>query len=103
MSCEPPLFFCAREIGQGDALGDLAAQINELAGDLRVRRYRESETFALLERVIESMELQSSLSTPAAELQLTNPAARKMLQLPASSTVDVALQVHEINLRCVSL
>ena len=77
--------FRAREIGQGDALGDLAAQINELAGDLRVRRHRESETFALLERVVESMELPVFAFNDAAELQLTNPAARKMLQLPASS------------------
>ena len=49
--------FRAREMGQGDALGDLAAQINELAGDLRARRHRESETFALLERVVETMDL----------------------------------------------
>jgi two-component system, NtrC family, nitrogen regulation sensor histidine kinase NtrY len=77
--------FRAREIGQGDALGDLAAQINELAGDLRVRRHRESETFALLERVVESMELPVFAFNAAAELQLTNPAARKMLQLPIHS------------------
>ncbi len=77
--------FRARDIGQGDALGDLAAQINELAGDLRVRRHRESETFALLERVVESMELPVFAFNAAAELQLTNPAARKMLQLPANS------------------
>ena len=77
--------FRAREIGQGDALGDLAAQINELAGDLRVRRHREFETFALLERVVESMELPVFAFNEAAELQLTNPAARKMLQLPANS------------------
>ena len=77
--------FRAREIGQGDALGDLAAQLNELAGDLRVRRHRESETFALLERVVESMELPVFAFNAAADLQLTNPAARKMLQLPANS------------------
>jgi nitrogen fixation/metabolism regulation signal transduction histidine kinase len=77
--------FRAREIGQGDALGDLAAQINELAGDLRVRRHREFETFALLERVVESMELPVFAFNAAADLQLTNPAARKMLQLPINS------------------
>ena len=77
--------FRAREIGQGDALGDLAAQINELAGDLRLRRHRESETFALLERVVESMDLPVFAFNAAAELQLTNPAARKMLHLPPDS------------------
>ncbi len=77
--------FRAREIGQGDALGDLAAQINELAGDLRVRRHREFETFALLERVVESMELPVFAFNDAATLQLTNPAARKMLQLPVNA------------------
>ncbi len=77
--------FRAREIGQGDALGDLAAQINELAGDLRVRRHRESETFALLERVVESMELPVFAFNAAAELQLTNPAARKLLHLSLNS------------------
>ena len=44
--------------------------------------HRESETFALLERVVESMELPVFAFNAAAELQLTNPAARKMLQLP---------------------
>lgn len=77
--------FRAREIGQGDALGDLAAQINELAGDLRLRRHRESEAFALLERVVESMDLPVFAFNAAADLQLTNPAARKMLQLPPDS------------------
>ncbi|MES2223279.1 MAG: ATP-binding protein, partial [Acidobacteriota bacterium] len=77
--------FRARDIGQGDALGDLAAQINELAGDLRARRHRESETFALLERVVESMVLPVFAFNEAAELQLTNPAARKMLQLSANA------------------
>ncbi len=77
--------FRAREIGQGDALGDLATQINELAGDLRIRRHRESETFALLERVVESMDLPVFAFNAAADLQLTNPAARKMLHLPADA------------------
>ena len=79
--------FRAREIGQGDALGDLAAQINELAGDLRTRRHRESETFALLERVVETMDLPVFAFDAASDLQLTNPAALKMLQLPADSTL----------------
>lgn len=79
--------FRAREIGQGDALGDLAAQINELASDLRVRRHRESETFALLERVVESMDLPVLAFDAAEDLQLTNPAARKMLQLSADAVL----------------
>lgn len=85
--------FRAREIGQGDALGDLAAQINELAGDLRVRRHRESETFALLERVVESMELPVFAFNAAAELQLTNPAARKLLHLPVNSMLHRSASV----------
>lgn len=74
--------FRARDVGAGDALGDLAAQINELAGDLRTRRHRESETFALLERVVETMELPVFAFDASSHLQLTNPAASKMLGLP---------------------
>ena len=77
--------FRAREVGEGDALGDLAAQINELAGDLRTRRHRETETFALLERVVETMDLPVFAFDAASNLQLTNPAALKMLQLPADA------------------
>lgn len=77
--------FRARETGQGDALGDLAAQINELSRDLRARRHRESETFALLERVFETIDLPVFAFDPGSNLQLMNPAALKMLQLPISS------------------
>jgi two-component system, NtrC family, nitrogen regulation sensor histidine kinase NtrY len=75
----------ARDVGAGDALGDLAAQINELASDLRIRRHRESETFALLERVVETMDLPVFAFDSATMLQLTNPAAVKLLQSPAES------------------
>ncbi len=94
--------FRAREVGQGDALGDLAAQINELAGALRTRRHRESETFALLERVVETMDLPVFAFDAGSDLQLTNPAALKMLQLPADSMLHQSassLGLTEI-LRC---
>jgi nitrogen fixation/metabolism regulation signal transduction histidine kinase len=77
--------FRARDVGEGDALGDLAAQVNELAGDLRIRRHRESETFALLERVVETMDLPVFAFDSSSMLQLTNPAASKLLQSPAES------------------
>ncbi len=77
--------FRAREVGEDDAFGYLAAQINELADDLRTRRHRELETFALLERVFETMDLPVFAFDAASDLQLTNPAALKMLQLPAAS------------------
>lgn len=77
--------FRARDVGEGDALGDLAAQINELAGDLRIRRHRESETFALLERVVETMDLPVFAFDSSSILQLTNPAASKLLRAPADS------------------
>ncbi len=77
--------FRARDVGEGDALGDLAAQINELSGALRTRRHRESETFALLERVVETMDLPVFAFDSSSHLQLTNPAASKMLRMPAES------------------
>ena len=80
--------FRAREVGAGDALGDLAAQINALAGDLRMRRHRESETFALLERVVETMDLPIFAFDAASHLQLTNPAASKMLELPIETLLQ---------------
>lgn len=75
----------ARQIGEDDALGYLAVQINELANDLRTRRHRESEAFVLLERVVETMDLPVFAFDTASDLQLTNPAALKMLQMPATS------------------
>lgn len=89
--------FRARDVGEDDALGYLAAQINELAGDLRERRHRESETFALLERVVETMDLPVFAFDAVSDLQLTNPAALKMLQLPADamlhqSAISLGLQ-----------
>lgn len=77
--------FRARDVGEGDALGDLAAQINELAGDLRTRRHRETETLALLERVVETMDLPVFAFDASSTLQLTNPAASKLLQQPTES------------------
>ena len=74
--------FRSREIQEGDALGDLAAQINALSGDLRKRRYRETETFALLERVVETMDVPVFAFDDAGRLQLTNPAAARMLGVP---------------------
>lgn len=80
--------FRARDVGEGDALGDLAAQINELAGNLRTRRHRESETFALLERVVETMDLPVFAFDADSNLQLTNPAAAKMLQTTMESMLN---------------
>jgi two-component system nitrogen regulation sensor histidine kinase NtrY len=74
--------FRSREIQEGDALGDLAAQINALSGDLRKRRHRETETFALLERVVETMDVPVFAFDDAGRLQLTNPAAARMLGTP---------------------
>lgn len=71
--------FRSREIQEGDALGDLAAQINALSSDLRQRRHRETETFALLERVVETMDVPVFAFDDAGRLQLTNPAAARML------------------------
>ena len=91
--------FRARDVGAGDALGDLAAQINELAGDLRTRRHRETETFALLERVVETMDLPVFAFDVSSTLQLTNPAAAKLLQQPAASLLHrsaAALGLNEI-------
>ncbi|MGH9616071.1 MAG: sensor histidine kinase [Acidobacteriaceae bacterium] len=77
----------ARDAAEDDALGYLAAQVNELAGDLRQRRHRESETFALLERVVESMDLPVFAFDAAEDLQLANPAALRLLQMSEKSTL----------------
>lgn len=81
--------FRAREAGKDDAMGDLAAQINELAGDLRLRRHRETETFALLEQVVETMDLPVFAFDDSSRLQLTNPAACRMLQRSAGTMLQM--------------
>lgn len=71
--------FRARHVRPGDALGDLADEINQLANRLQVRRHAELETSALLARVVETMDLPVFAFDGNSILRLTNPAAARML------------------------
>ncbi|HEX4021869.1 MAG TPA: ATP-binding protein [Acidobacteriaceae bacterium] len=71
--------FRARHVRSGDALGDLADEINQLADHLQIRRHAELEASALLARVVETMDLPVFAFDAQSVLRLTNPAAARML------------------------
>ncbi len=77
--------FRARCVRPGDALGDLAAEIQQLADRLQQRRHAELETSALLARVVETMDLPVFAFDVNSMLRLTNPAAARMLGQPKGS------------------
>ena len=79
--------FRARGARRDDALGDLALEINALAGMLQAQRVSAIEAEELLRRVVESMATPVLTFDPSTTLRLINPAAAKVLQLKASNAV----------------
>lgn len=77
--------FRARCVRPGDALGDLAVEIQQLADRLQQRRHAELETSALLSRVVETMDLPVFAFDANSMLRLTNLAAARMLGQPEES------------------
>src|ERR1700736_2081091 len=65
--------FRARGARRNDAMGDLALEINTLAGMLQTQRASAIEATALVERVIESMQSPVLAFDPDGCLRLLNP------------------------------
>ena len=74
--------FRARYAGQGDALGDLADEINQFAEVLQSRRHVEIEASALLAHVVEAMNMPLFAFDAQSILRLANPAAARMAGRP---------------------
>ncbi len=71
---EDDFSFRARGGQRNDAMGDLALEINRLAGTLQAQRTGAIEAMALVERVMQSMESPVLAFDPAGRLKLLNPA-----------------------------
>ena len=72
--------FRARLAVPNDALGELSIEVNALADILSQHRTGAIEAAALLQRVVEEVDLPILAFDPQCRLRLANPAARKLLQ-----------------------
>ena len=79
--------FRARGARRDDAMGDLALEINALAGMLQTQRAGALEAMALVERVIESMQSPMLAFDPDSRLQLLNAAAEKAFDLKPTTAL----------------
>jgi two-component system, NtrC family, nitrogen regulation sensor histidine kinase NtrY len=75
--------FRARGGRRNDAMGDLALEINALAGMLQVQRVGAMEAMALVERVMKSMQSPVLAFDPDGKLKLLNAAAERAFNLGA--------------------
>lgn len=73
--------FRARGGRRNDAMGDLALEINALAGMLQVRRLGAMEAMALVERVMKAMQSPVLAFDPDGKLKLLNAAAERAFNL----------------------
>ncbi len=84
---EDDFSFRARGARRDDALGDLALEINALAGMLQAQRSSALEATALLQRVVESLETPVLTFDPDGTLRLINPAGTRVLRLDPSKAI----------------
>jgi two-component system nitrogen regulation sensor histidine kinase NtrY len=94
--------FRARLAVPEDALGELSIEVNALADLLAQHRTGAIEAAALLQRVVEEVEIPIFAFDPASELRLLNSAGEKLLQQPASHLLGKrASELHlEDSLSC---
>jgi nitrogen fixation/metabolism regulation signal transduction histidine kinase len=81
---EDDFSFRARGARRGDALGDLALEINALAGTLQAQRSNALEALTLLERVMTSMQSPVLAFDAQGRLRLHNAAADRVFELKRS-------------------
>jgi nitrogen fixation/metabolism regulation signal transduction histidine kinase len=84
--------FRARGASTGDAMGELAIEVNALADMLQEQRAGALEAAALLRRVVSAMDAPVLAFDPAGVLRLMNPAAEQVFALPPESSVGTAAQ-----------
>jgi two-component system, NtrC family, nitrogen regulation sensor histidine kinase NtrY len=82
--------FRARLAVPNDALGELSIEVNALADLLAQHRTGVIEATALLQRVVEEVDLPIFAFDPASKLRLVNSAAEKLLQHPSSELLGKA-------------
>ena len=94
---EDDFSFRARGAKRGDALGDLAMEINTLARSMQVQRIAAMDALTLADRVIGSMPSPVLAFDAAQRLQLLNAAAEQVFALTARDALGQTAQ--ELSLR----
>ncbi len=84
---EDDFSFRARGARRGDSLGDLALEINALAGTLQTQRAAARDALTLVERVINSMQSPVLAFDAAGALRLLNPAAADAFRLTRRTAI----------------
>lgn len=90
--------FRARGARRNDAMGDLALEINALAGMLQVQRVGAMEAMALVERVMKSMQSPVLAFDPDGKLKLLNAAAERAFNLLPRGVQRSALRPNKSRL-----
>jgi nitrogen fixation/metabolism regulation signal transduction histidine kinase len=88
---EDDFSFRARGARRGDALGDLALEINALAGTLQSQRVSARDALTLVERVLNSMQSPVLAFDAAGHLRLLNPAAELAFRLNRQRSLGLPL------------
>jgi len=91
--------FRARGARRNDAMGDLALEVNALAGMLQTQRAGALEAFALVERVMEAMQSPVLAFDPEGRLRLLNPAAERAFGIRVATALgrrDVELKLDHL-------
>jgi nitrogen fixation/metabolism regulation signal transduction histidine kinase len=88
---EDDFSFRARGARRGDALGDLALEINALAGTLQSQRVSARDALTLVERVLHSMQSPVLAFDAAGHLRLLNPAAELAFHLNRQRSLGLPL------------
>jgi nitrogen fixation/metabolism regulation signal transduction histidine kinase len=88
---EDDFSFRARGARRGDALGDLALEINALAGTLQSQRVSARDALTLVERVLNSMQSPVLAFDATGHLRLLNPAAELAFRLNRQRSLGLPL------------
>lgn len=92
---EDDFSFRARGARRGDSLGDLALEINALAGTLQHQRSSALDALTLVERVLTSMPSPVLAFDRESRLRLLNPAAARAFHLPEREALGrLAPELH---------
>jgi two-component system nitrogen regulation sensor histidine kinase NtrY len=94
---EDDFSFRARGARRGDSLGDLAMEINALAGTLQRQRSSARDALTLVERVMTSMQSPVLAFDETSHLRLLNPAAESVFGLPRRSSLGQTAQPLHID------
>ena len=91
---EEDFSFRARDARRGDALGDLACEINALADTLQRQSASALDALTLVERVLTSMQSPVLAFDDSGHLRLHNTAAQKAFALPLNAVGLTAVQLQ---------